>query len=132
MYITNYALAHTIDVSDLIFDEWAITSPAITHWIDLLNDWNDASKIPPIRIFQSSKDMQGMRNPYLDFWTNENFAHHSAVVSHYYIDILGFFDLNEYLLTSGKLDYTDGWHFSGPAKQMESVIVLNIICNNNP
>ena len=90
-----------------------------------------SSRIPKIRIFQSSKDMQGLRNPFLDFWTNENFAHHNAILSYYYIDIFNFYELNEYLLTSGKLDYTDGWHFSGPSKQMEAMIVLNIICNNN-
>ncbi len=47
---------------------------------------------------------------------------------------MGFSVLEEYLMTSGRYDFydteSDGWHFSGTKKQMEVVVLFNMICNN--
>ena len=132
-YITNFALAHTLDINDIEYDKLVFSSKAVQFWYDKMKDTAAPTALngyPVFRIYQTARDMQGLRNPYRDFWTGENFLHESHVLHHHYVTTLGFYELNEILLTSGKLDFTDGWHFTGVSKLMEGMIFINIICNN--
>ncbi len=128
-YITNFAVAHTLEINDVVFDSWLHNSPAIQYWYNNLIK-NKNTNIPNYHIFQTGKDMQGLRNSFRDHWTNENFINENNLLYHYYVNVFEFYELNEYLLTSGKLDFVDGWHFTGPPKLMEAMIFINILCNN--
>jgi len=132
----NFALAHSIHearTNDVDYDRMVYSSPAVKYWYDKLKTSKPSganeNPAPVFRIFQTGKEMQGMRNPYKE-WTSENFAQMSNVLKHHYVEVLGFFELNEYILTTGRMDLVDGWHFGGNTKLMEGLVLLNILCNN--
>jgi hypothetical protein len=133
-YVVNFALAHSIHearTNDIDYDRMVYNSPAVKYWYDRVKPGSKRNENPPpvFRIFQTGKEMQGLRNPYKE-WTSENFAQMSNVLKHHYVDVLGFFELNEYILTTGRMDLVDGWHFGGNTKLMEGMILINILCNN--
>lgn len=130
-YIMNFALAHSIHearTNDIDFDRMVYQCPAVKYWYDNKAQVTDYP-VPAFRIFQTGKEMQGLRNPYKE-WTSENFVQMSNVLKLHYVTMLGFFELNEFILTTGRMDLTDGWHFGGNTKLMEGVIFFNILCNN--
>ena len=86
-----------------------------------------ATNTPLFRVFQSSKEMQGVRSPK---WSGEVLLTESNIVKHHFVDVLGFYHLDEHLLTVGNLDLIDGWHFDETPKIFESMIFVNILCNN--
>jgi len=129
-------LAHGSQLSRSIGEYAAFVAelPSLKFWYGLSQrektGASDLIKLAPaFRIFQTGKEMQGKRNPVLE-WTSEHFAQRSSALKHHFVDRLGFFELNEFILTRGRLDLLDGWHFGGNAKLMEGMILINIVCNN--
>jgi hypothetical protein len=92
-------------------------------------DRNKSLPKPKFLIFQGARDLHGRR-------TNSFNGNIIREASHYAKErygTLGFVELEEYLITAGRYDlynkHSDGWHFMGTARQMEVVILFNMICN---
>jgi hypothetical protein len=75
--------------------------------------------------------MHGRRYP---IWSANTFRKYGDNLWNAY-EGFGFTQLNEFILTHGRHDpkwmnSSDGWHFHGSQKQMECVVLLNMICND--
>ena len=128
VYCFNFAIAHTQHTDDIVYDEMVFNSPTAKYWYSVAKNQNPSANPPPtFRIFQSSKEMQGVRNPK---WNGEILLTESIIVKHHFVDVLGFYYLDEHLLTVGNVDLIDGWHFDETPKIFESMIFVNILCNN--
>ena len=88
--------------------------------------------VPQYLLFQSAKDLQGRkRNPDM-YWCGECMRRNSEKMRRAFSE-LGFAELNEWEITRGRLSSygrNDGWHFYGSMKQMDSVLLFNMLCND--
>lgn len=125
--ITNYALSHKYDPSPNRFRTvWASTEHR--YWSSRPPD---PSFRPKHLIFQGAKEMQGRRNPH---WVANAFRQSSEFLRRNYSE-LGFGHLDEYLLSRGRYPHTyksfsDGWHIEGTTRQMEVIVLMNMLCND--
>lgn len=124
--VINHAIAHRLNYA-LLFNQ-SLYSTEYKYWT---TGRNQSIPLPPIRIFQNVRDLHGMRN---SWFTSNLFRTSNDILSDMYSN-LGFHELDEYSLTMGRIDATesensDGWHFGGTAKQMEAVVLFNMLCND--
>jgi len=123
--ITNYALSHKYDSHPNRFRTvWASTE--YRYWSS-----RDPALRPKHLIFQGAKEMQGRRNPH---WVANVFRQSSEFLRRNYSE-LGFEHLNEYVLSRGRYPHTykinsDGWHIGGTTRQMEVIVLMNMLCND--
>lgn len=86
---------------------------------------------PKYRIFMNAAQLQGVRN---SFWSGNLFRRNSDFLRKMY-EKLGFWTLDEFLLTEGKIEFisrpeTDGWHYYGLKRQMAVIVIINMVCND--
>lgn len=128
--ITNYALSHKYDSNPNRFRSvWESTEHR--YWSNRL--MLDPSSLPRPKhlIFQGAKEMQGRRNPH---WVANAFRQSSEFLRRNYSE-LGFEHLDEYLLSRGRYphnykSFSDGWHVGGTTRQMEVIVLMNMLCND--
>lgn len=124
--IINHAIAHRLDFGILFGQKLNQTEGK--YWNE---ERNHSIAMPKYRIFQNVRDLHGMRNAW---FIGNNFRQNNEMLRQMYSG-LGFVELDEFLLTTGRFDTstnteTDGWHFGGSTKQMEAVMLFNMICND--
>ena len=90
--------------------------------------WLNRKAPPPrVKIFQNARDNHGQRRVY---FFGETYRRANQVLRSVLVDELGFRELDEWRLTTPMLEtYGDGWHFGGTVRKMETVILVNMICN---
>jgi hypothetical protein len=91
--------------------------------------------LPRYRFFQSGPELHGKREQVSDGTYSSNlYVQNAEILRKFYVNELGFSLLDEYLVTSGRYDFfkpqSDGWHFKGTKKQMEVIMLFNMICND--
>ena len=110
VYVTNYALAHMCSDAIEKFEK-QVDRLLVSYWAT-----REAAH-PRLKIFQSAKDNQRIRQS-------------NAVLRRALVGKFGFQELDEWLLTAPMLERGgDGWHFAGTVRRMESLILVNMICN---
>lgn len=124
--VINHGIAHRTDYAKLF--ERKLNETERKYW---LQERNASIPMPKFRIFQNARDLHGMREP---SFIGNNFRQNNEMLRQMYGG-LGFAELDEFLLTAGRIDTssqqdTDGWHFKGSTKQMEAIVLFNMICNN--
>jgi len=130
--VTNYAFAHTTD--DLYKYKKKFEKTEKNFFKELIyNSTKYDQKIPQYLFFQNAKAVYGKRNSHQQ-WTAHNFRRSSDILRKGFSE-LGFVELDEYILTEGRIAHpddkgADGWHYFGTMKQMEAVIFFNMICND--
>jgi hypothetical protein len=137
-FITNHAMAHQV-----LFPYFS--PPAFTQFIRA-NEYayflqrqqqeeksppGTAKPLPKFLMFQNGRELQGRRENY--FYGNV-FRMASQFLKEMYIDALGFMELDEFLLSMAKFEnytgWADGWHTMGTIRQMEVVVMINMVCND--
>ncbi len=122
--IANYALAHRTDHLYKFSENFENTE--YKYWTV---DRNQSLPKPQFLIFQGGRALHGRRTNSF----NDNIIRQASNYAKERYGTLGFVELEEYPITAGRYDlynkYTDGWHFMGTARQMEAIILFNIICN---
>lgn len=124
--IMNHALAHR---SFYPYEfEYLLNMTEYQYW---KKDRNSSIPYPQYLIFQNGKDLHGKKGN--SFYSN-TIREDSTILHHMYVDELKFLVLDEFLLSAGKFDnYTeksDGWHTAGSVRQMEAVVLMNMLCND--
>lgn len=122
--ITNYGLAHRAyeNHSDTLrrfreteYNYWSVEHPKV-------------SSMPPYRFYVDSRGVIGKR---AEKFQGNKVRRNSAMIRDVFSKELGFSVIHEYTLMAGRFDnQSDGWHFFGTGRLMESVIVFNMICND--
>ena len=83
--------------------------------------------MPELRIFQNARDCHGRKRKNFNA---EKFRQSSTVLRRAFVNGFGFMELDGWMLTAGLIEKGgDGWHFSGTVKQMQSIILINMICS---
>ena len=126
VYTTNLAFAHSPSTNHQAFLASLRQSPAVTFWTGSSNSTAHVTR----RIYQTARDLQGKRNAG-DGWSANNFRELNHVIRGVFVEQLQFLELDEWLLTAGKVLIDDGWHFGGGAKLMEAMIYINMLCNQD-
>lgn len=124
--IMNHALTHR---SYYPYEfELLLNQTERKYW---LKDRNSSVPSPQYVIFQNGKDLHGKKGN--TFYSN-TIREDSNILHHMYVNELKFLVLDEFLLSTGKFDnYTeksDGWHTMGSVRQMEAVVLMNMLCND--
>jgi hypothetical protein len=126
VFLTDYSLSHRTYIP-LIFQK-ILYSTEFQYW---LKDRNCSSPLPKFRIFQNAKEMHGKRD---NSFLSNIFRQDSSLLKNFYTDEMDFMELDEFLLSMAKFEnYTpnsDGWHTMGALRQMEIVVLMNMICND--
>jgi hypothetical protein len=133
VYLTNVALAHSAAYDLETYTNKISSSPIVKFWRDHYarsssRSSSSSSSSPILRIYQSSSAMHGKRNVGFQ-WMNEVFRRQNKVNREIFIDELKFHDFDEWIITASKPDFGDGWHYSSVPLKMNSMILLNMICN---
>jgi hypothetical protein len=132
LLVTNNALAHHSP------NDWP---QFVRHWEDnqvsfwhhlangsYLNASGVAHPLPRYRVVQSAKALFGA-NRYHGI-TEDSFLRANALVRSFLVKEMGFTELILHHITEGKLrPCDDGLHFMGVGRQMEVVVLLNMLCN---
>jgi len=149
VYMTNYAFAHKFaDYTVKNFqNEWmkeynywtsylftTASNASTTTTTTSATTYDRVNKKPRYLFFQNAKELQGRREVDGIDWRN-NVFHESNEFLRLNYSSLGFIELDEYLLSIGRLPHTynpsyDGWHILGTIRKMEVIVLLNMLCNN--
>lgn len=129
--ITNYALAHRLSYTTHQFLA-NFNNTEMKFW---KNEYFDSKGVNNIKnrylFFQEGKAFHGAKGGQIN---SDQVRTLSEALRHEYVDNMGFIPLDEYLLTAGRVDTyrhrNDAWHFFGTMRQMESVMMFNVICND--
>lgn len=117
VFVTNDGLAHMQGVGF----EYHVKNELAMYWS------KRTVTHPKIKIFQNAKDCHGQRLP---SFISEGFRQANTLLRGVLVKKHGFQELDEWLLTAGMLETGgDGWHFKGTVKRMESIVLINMICN---
>eukprot|EP01041_Mallomonas_annulata_P003095 gene3095-6077_t len=126
--ITNYGLAHRQQES-LLQLQRNFNNTEYNYW---KNEHEKVEKLPKYLFFQSAKSLHGRKGG--GSWSADLIRRNSEQLRRQFVDDLGFVELDEFIITVGRIDNygdrNDGWHFFGTMKQMEAVILINMICND--
>jgi hypothetical protein len=140
--MTNYAFAHK-------FVGYTVKSFQ-NEWMKEYNFWtsyfsynisttttstgNDVmkKKKPRYLFYQNAKELQGRRKNGKD-WLSNVYREGNEFLRFNYRS-LGFNELDEYVLSIGRLPHTynpsyDGWHIFGTIRKMEVIVLINMLCN---
>jgi hypothetical protein len=125
IYITNYGFYHRNAPPAAFKSKWEETE--YQYWTA---QRPKNISMPEFSFFQNTRELLAKsKNGLSSKITLEN----SQYLAQNYSQ-LGFTLLDEHLLTSGRYDFysaaSDGWHFTGTKRQMEVVILFNMICND--
>lgn len=90
-------------------------------------------KKPRYLFYQNAKELQGRREVDGYDWRSNIFRVGNEFLRFYYRS-LGFNELDEYVLSIGRLPHTynpsyDGWHIFGTIRKMEVIVLINMLCN---
>lgn len=122
--IINHAIAHRVTYPALF--ELKLNETERMYWEVTRNQ---SMPLPKYRIFQNARDLHGYRTP---GFVGGNFRQDSTILKKMY-EKMGFGELDEFLLTSGRVDASagaDGWHFFGSTRHMDAVVLFNMLCND--
>lgn len=122
--VTNYALAHRID--HFAHSKAIAQRTEYQYWTELRNS---SLPKPKFQFFQNARECHGRHT---GSFIGNSFRRISDHLKHMYAG-LNFTELDEFQLTAGRFDihnkHSDGWHFGGTGRQMEVVVLMNMICN---
>lgn len=129
--ISNTALSHRLDLRSSFEKKFNETEKQF--WTEYLQRQAEKTKQQKVyRIYQNMREIQGLRN--LNFISNM-MRQNSEFVRKYLVEEVGFVELDEYLLTMGRQEiqnpHFDGFHFMNGARQMEVIVLMNMICNED-
>ena len=143
VYMTNYAFAHK-------FVGYTVKSFQ-NEWMNEYNFWTSyfsnmttstsnsttsidvmMKKKPRYLFYQNAKELQGRRKNGKD-WLSNVYREGNEFLRFNYRS-LGFNELDEYVLSIGRLPHTynpsyDGWHILGTIRKMEVIVLINMLCN---
>lgn len=126
VFVSNYALAHR--ASNPFQFRKTLNDTEYQYW---MYQRNPTLPLPKYRIYQNAKELHGKKDS--NFIGNV-FREDSSLVRDMYVNQLDFMELDEFLLSMAKYDnYThksDGWNVLGTVRQMETVVLFNMICND--
>lgn len=129
--VTNYALSHRLAYTSHQFLA-GFNNSELKFW---KNEYFSSKATKNIKnrylFFQEGKALHGAKGGQLN---SDQIRTLSEALRRSYVDDLGFKILDEHILTAGRVDTyrhrNDAWHFFGTMRQMESVMMFNVICND--
>ena len=123
--VSNYAFAHRADQLPKAIPTAENTE--YRYWTQLRNQQLPK---PKYLFFQNARDVHGRRGGSFVGNMMRRFSHYLREM----YGSLGFAELDEFQLTAGRFDtynrHSDGWHFGGTPRQMEAIVLFNMICND--
>ena len=144
VYMTNYAFAHKFagyTVKNFQkewmkeYNFWTSYFSNITTSTSNSTTSNDMlmKKKPRFLFYQNAKELQGRREVDGYDWRSNIFREGNEFLRLNYRS-LGFNELDEYVLSIGRLPHTynpsyDGWHIFGTIRKMEVIVLINMLCN---
>ena len=151
VYMTNYAFAHKFagytvkNFQNEWMKEYNFWTSYLSNHVNTStstissftttptsNDMMMMMKKPRYLFYQNAKELQGRRKDGND-WRSNIFREGNEFLRLDYSS-LGFSELDEYVLSVGRLPHTfkqsfDGWHIFGTIRKMEVIVLINMLCN---
>ena len=124
VFITNHALTHRA------YDNHTDTLRRFheSEYRFWKTELGKGTSLPLFRFYVDARGMHGKRE---ERFQGNKMRRNSAMIRDVFSKELGFSVVHEYILMEGRFDnQSDGWHFFGTGRLMESIIVFNMICNN--
>lgn len=128
VFVTNSRLLHMI--KNIEEFEMAFNNSERQYWKNVFPSLN--IPLPRYRFFQNGKELQGKRSHQFEHTYHSNLVRQTSEIARkFYVEEMGFMELNEYMLTLGRYPHSsDGWHFSGTPRLMEVITFFNMLCND--